>query len=132
MGFTSCRTRRTAPGTSSGYPSRYSGPCRAAISPHRLPPLRPIVGGTCRVYLHRPVACRTYGFYVQRDKGLYCNDIEAQVASGALSDVVWGNQDAIDQRLKCTGETRELTLWFADWKAIPMLHYDDQTMTGNE
>ncbi len=69
--------------------------------------------GTCRVYLYRPTACRTYGFYVQRDKGLYCNDIEAQVASGKLESVVWGNQDAIDQRLKSTGEVRELTTWFS-------------------
>jgi len=74
--------------------------------------------GTCRVYLHRPTACRTYGFYVQRDKGLYCKDIESQVDSGTLDDVVWGNQDAIDQRLKDTGETRELTAWFADWNII--------------
>jgi Fe-S-cluster containining protein len=35
--------------------------------------------GTCRVYAHRPVACRTYGFYVQRDKGLYCTEIEARL-----------------------------------------------------
>lgn len=68
--------------------------------------------GTCRVYLYRPTACRTYGFYVQRDKGLYCKDIDTQVASGSLEDVVWGNQDAIDQKLKSTGETRELTAWF--------------------
>ena len=27
-----------------------------------------------------PVACRTYGFYVQRDLGLYCRDIENRVA----------------------------------------------------
>lgn len=72
--------------------------------------------GTCRVYLYRPTACRTYGFYVQRDKGLYCKDIEAQVASGTLDNVVWGNQDAIDQQLKSTGETHELTAWIADWK----------------
>jgi Fe-S-cluster containining protein len=71
--------------------------------------------GTCRVYLYRPTACRTYGFYVQRDKGLYCKDIEAHVDIGALDNVVWGNQDAIDQQLKFTGETRELTAWFADW-----------------
>lgn len=25
--------------------------------------------GACSVYAYRPVACRTYGFYVQRDKG---------------------------------------------------------------
>lgn len=71
--------------------------------------------GTCRVYLYRPTACHNYGFYVQRDKGLYCKDIEVQVATGSLHNVVWGNQDAIDQQLKCTGETRELTAWFADW-----------------
>ncbi|MDT4330822.1 YkgJ family cysteine cluster protein [Methylomonas sp. MS20] len=58
--------------------------------------------GTCRVYRYRPTACRTYGFYVQRDKGLYCKDIEADVDSGALDNVVWGNQDAIDQQLKCS------------------------------
>ncbi len=81
---------------------------------------RPIVcpmlnqeSGTCHVYLYRPTACRTYGFYRQRDEGLYCKDIEAQVASGRLDDVVWGNQEAIDQRLKDTGETRELTVWFS-------------------
>lgn len=74
--------------------------------------------GTCRVYMYRPTACRTYGFYVQRDKGLYCKDIEAQVASGSLEDVVWGNQDAIDQGLKYTGEACELTAWFDDWKVM--------------
>ncbi|MCK9605573.1 MAG: YkgJ family cysteine cluster protein [Methylomonas sp.] len=68
--------------------------------------------GSCRVYFHRPIACRTYGFYVQRDKGLYCNDIENQVARGILDHVVWGNQDAIDHRLKDSGETRALTEWF--------------------
>jgi Fe-S-cluster containining protein len=36
--------------------------------------------GACRVYAHRPVACRTYGFYVQRDKGLSCQEIESRVA----------------------------------------------------
>ncbi len=87
---------------------------------------RPIVcplldrnNGTCLVYMHRPIACRTYGFYVQRDKGLYCNDIESLVFGGALSNVVWGNQDAIDRCLKSTGEVRELTLWFANWEDRP-------------
>lgn len=71
--------------------------------------------GACPVYLHRPVACRSYGFYVQRELGLYCGDIEARVASGELADVVWGNHDAVDQRLAAMGEARELTEWFADW-----------------
>ncbi len=46
-----------------------------------------------RFYAQRPVACRTYGFYVQRELGLYCGDIEARVAGGELADVVWGNHD---------------------------------------
>ena len=74
--------------------------------------------GTWRVYPYRPTACRTYGFYVQRDKGLYCNDIESLVAAGTLDDVLWGNQDVIDQRLKGTGDLRLLTAWFIDWKIM--------------
>ncbi|EGW23806.1 YkgJ family cysteine cluster protein [Methylobacter tundripaludum] len=84
---------------------------------------RPIVcplldrsAGACQVYVHRPVACRTYGFYVQRDKGLYCKDIESRVADGGWAEVVWGNQDAVDRRLCGLGETRDLTEWFARWK----------------
>ncbi len=80
---------------------------------------RPIVcplldrsAGACRVYAHRPVACRTYGFYVQRDKGLYCKDIESRVAGGDWAEAVWGNQDAIDRQLCGLGDTRELTEWF--------------------
>lgn len=87
-------------------------------------PSRPIIcplldraAGACRVYAHRPVACRTYGFYVQRDQGLYCKDIESRVAGGAWAEVVWGNQDAIDHRLRGLGDTRDLTEWFAHWKA---------------
>jgi Fe-S-cluster containining protein len=86
-------------------------------------PARPIVcplldrsAGACRVYAHRPVACRTYGFYVQRGLGLYCKEIESRVAEGAWVDVVWGNQDAIDRRLQGFGDARELTEWFGQWQ----------------
>ena len=74
--------------------------------------------GSCRVYTHRPVACRTYGFYVQREKGLYCKDIEARVADGDWAEVVWGNQDAIDHLLGDLGDTRELTEWWKSSDAI--------------
>ncbi len=84
---------------------------------------RPIVcplldrsSGACRIYAHRPVACRTYGFYVQRDLGLYCNSIESRVAGGDWAEVMWGNQDAIDRRLSDLGNSRELTEWFISWK----------------
>jgi len=79
-------------------------------------PLLDLSSGACTVYAQRPVACRTYGFYVQRDKGLYCNDIETRVDDGAWVDVVWGNHDAIDQRLTGFGESRALTDWFELWK----------------
>lgn len=78
-------------------------------------PLLDPVAGACRVYPFRPIACRTYGFYVQHDKGLYCHDIEVRVADGEWAEVVWGNQDAIDRRLRSLGESRKLTEWFADW-----------------
>lgn len=84
---------------------------------------RPIVcplldksSGACRVYAYRPVACRTYGFYVQRNLGLYCNNIESRVAGGDWAEVMWGNQDAIDRRLSGLGNSRELTEWFISWK----------------
>ncbi|NMG73375.1 YkgJ family cysteine cluster protein [Aromatoleum diolicum] len=72
--------------------------------------------GACPVYAQRPVACRTYGFYVQRDKGLYCHDIETREADGNLLDVVWGNHDAIDHSLTSLGEIRLLTEWFDRWE----------------
>jgi Fe-S-cluster containining protein len=83
-------------------------------------PTRPVVcplldrtTGACPVYAQRPVACRSYGFYVQRDQGLYCPDIERQVAAGTLADVVWGNHDAIDRQLGQLGDSRRLDEWFA-------------------
>lgn len=76
-------------------------------------PLLEESSGACPVYAQRPVACRTYGFYVQRTLGLYCNEIEQRVAQGALADVVWGNHDAIDRQLAALGPQRALTDWFA-------------------
>jgi len=78
-------------------------------------PMLDLESGACPVYVHRPVACRTYGFYVQRALGLYCADIESRVAGAELDDVVWGNHDVIDRRLEATGEARSLVEWFAQW-----------------
>ena len=92
-------------------------------------PSRPILcpmldeaAGTCRVYPYRPVACRTYGFFVERDLGLYCKDIEAQVEQGELSMVIWGNQDRIARSLSEWGEVRDLTEWFQAWTDVPDQH----------
>ena len=88
------------------------GPALAA--PVTCPLLDP-QSGACPVYAARPLACRSYGFYVQRDKGLYCAEIETSVAQGELADVVWGNHDAIDRGLMATGESRSLIEWFGEW-----------------
>ncbi len=66
---------------------------------------------SCLVYAHRPVACRTYGFYVERDKGLYCDDILAVVESGAARDVVWGNAESVDSTLDRRGQRHDLSSW---------------------
>lgn len=76
-------------------------------------PLLDEASGACPVYAQRPVACRTYGFYVQRGIGLYCQEIKSGVDRGELADVVWGNQDAIERALAESGDTRALDAWFA-------------------
>jgi len=68
--------------------------------------------GICPVYAQRPVACRTYGYYVERDKGLYCETIQARVDGGDLDDVIWGNQAAVEGQLKADGEALTLPVWF--------------------
>lgn len=83
-------------------------------SGHVVCPMLDQATNACLVYAHRPVACRSYGFYVQRDLGLYCGDIEALVAGGTLADVVWGNHDAVDQHLTGLGERRPVHEWFGD------------------
>lgn len=78
-------------------------------------PLLDQATNACPVYAQRPVACRTYGFYVQRDLGVYCLDIKSRVDDGSLADVVWGNHDAIDRQLAGLGEVHSLAEWFTRW-----------------
>lgn len=89
----------------------------AALAANPSPPVTcPLLDpatDACLVYAERPVACRSYGFYVQRALGLYCGEIEAQADDGVLADVIWGNHDAIDQALAALGTARPLTEWFA-------------------
>ncbi len=82
-------------------------------------PMLDLSAGACMIYEYRPVACRTYGFYVQRDLGLYCNEIKTELEQGALNDVVWGNHNTIDRRLSILGDSRKLTEWFADFSYAP-------------
>lgn len=51
--------------------------------------------GSCYIYDSRPIACRTYGFFVARHHDQYCNLIETQIHDREDHAVVWGNADAI-------------------------------------
>ena len=68
--------------------------------------------GRCLTYAYRPLACRTYGFYVERDKGLYCDRIRAVSAAGELDGIVWGSQAAIEERSAGLGPKRSVLEWF--------------------
>lgn len=75
--------------------------------------------GACLVYEHRPLACRAYGFYRERDKGLYCHEIEARVDRGDYEDVIWGNAEGLEQRQAQLGEMRDLREWWSLSLATP-------------
>jgi Fe-S-cluster containining protein len=79
-------------------------------------PMLDEAAGACRVYAHRPAACRTYGFYVERGLGLHCAQITEAVEEAATRDeaIVWGNQEGVDAalaRLHGEGAPLPLTEW---------------------
>lgn len=63
--------------------------------------------GSCLVYDCRPIACRTYGFYMER----YCTQIEEHVNSGEYAGVVWGNVAGVDAEVAGFGEKVGLLEW---------------------
>jgi uncharacterized protein len=76
--------------------------------------------GACIVYAHRPGACRTYGFYVERGIGLHCDMITEAVAARPPDEeqVVWGNAESVDYALArldgppgAVEESASLTAW---------------------
>jgi Fe-S-cluster containining protein len=67
----------------------------------------------CRIYEARPLVCRTYGFYVERDRGLYCREMQARAGQGEWADVVWGNQASVEAKLGEMGERQDVQRWFA-------------------
>jgi Fe-S-cluster containining protein len=80
--------------------------------------MRPVVcplldedSGACLIYAVRPVACRSYGFYAERDKVLGCRRIETLARES--HDVVWGNHESLEARLAQLGPARELFEWLA-------------------
>jgi len=74
-------------------------------------PLLDRASGQCMVYDVRPIACRTYGFYRERDNGLYCGMISDRVDSGEFDDVVWGNHAAVTSAQQALGPEHDLLYW---------------------
>lgn len=72
-------------------------------------PLLDLESGACLIYEARPVACRTYGFYAERDAVLGCHEIEA--LGRGIADLIWGNHVPIERGLKALGESKELAEW---------------------
>lgn len=71
--------------------------------------------GACLVYAHRPGACRTYGYYVERGDMLGCERVATAVAgSGEEDAIVWGNEEGVREALaRVSGEALPLTEWLA-------------------
>lgn len=65
--------------------------------------------GACIVYSARPVECRTYGFYVERDRVLGCERIEAVAAEAP--EVIWGNHETVGSDLRSLGDAAPLYEW---------------------
>lgn len=58
--------------------------------------------GACRIYDARPIACRTYGFFVARDGNDYCQIIKNEVSSriDTATDIIWGNAESIRNEIE--------------------------------
>lgn len=68
--------------------------------------------GACLVYEARPVVCRSYGFYSERDAGLHCNRVTEAVHAHE-ADVIWGNGESLAAELDALGEARSLAAWLS-------------------
>lgn len=67
--------------------------------------------GACRAYEARPLACRTYGFFAERDGALACDLV---VGFADAHEVVWGHGEAFLDDLRALGPSRTLAEHLAD------------------
>ena len=92
-----------------------TGEPSGAAPRHVICPMLDREVGACRVYAHRPGACRTYGFYVERGIGLHCELITEAVASRPDDEppILWGNAESVDAAL--VAEDGALALPLTAW-----------------
>lgn len=74
-------------------------------------PLLDTGSGSCTVYEVRPIACRAYGFYAERQYVLGCSRIE-EIGEDSPG-IIWGNQSALEARLSSLGESDTFAAWQA-------------------
>lgn len=72
-------------------------------------PLLDCGSGACLVYEVRPLACRAYGFYAERQLVLGCHQIET--ISRQSPDVIWGNHELLEERMNQSGPAAGLSAW---------------------
>jgi uncharacterized protein len=88
---------------------------RARLAPATGPLTCPLLErerGACLVYDARPIACRTYGYYAERDAGLHCERVTAAISEHGESEaIVWGNGEAIATAMRSHGEPVSLAEW---------------------
>lgn len=61
--------------------------------------------GACLIYAARPIACRTYGFYISRLGDDYCEIVESEVANHQDNEIIWGNAETLREELRQLDET---------------------------
>ena len=65
--------------------------------------------GDCVIYQARPIVCRAYGFYAERDNVLACPGIADLAAQD--SAILWGNHTALEADLATLGPARPFSAW---------------------
>ena len=88
------------PAVQAGVRERVAEMARLAAQPepprHYVCPMLDRPTGACLVYEGRFAACRTYGFYVAREKGDWCDRVRLLAEE---REVLLGNADAVDADL---------------------------------
>ncbi len=74
-------------------------------------PLLDLASGACLVYDARPIACRAYGFYAERELVLGCRRIES--IGREVPGILWGNHEALEDRIRSLGPAAELSEWLS-------------------
>lgn len=84
-----------------------------APQPHVMCPFLDDTSGACRIYAHRPAACRMYGFYVSHEGNWWCDIIEARHADGMGEGLILGNHRAMMRQCEAQfGEVKSIVAWF--------------------